>query len=172
LLACRPVQCLDDGGLVAVITERVCATAAVGSLAAGDRVVRSCRRACPAQALVCRSGRGPAASGRLLGRGGIGKTRLREALSEAANPWGAGALGAVAGAGECATVLAVGAAIQADAVASLPLRLPGWLRSERSAPLFHPVTHSETTDPRSAESASLKLLFQKPADEPVMASPR
>jgi hypothetical protein len=59
-----------------------------------------------------------------------------------------------------------------DAVASLPLRLPGWLRSERSAPLFHPVAQGETTDPRSAGSASLKLLFQKPADEPAMASAR
>jgi hypothetical protein len=30
------------------------------------------------------------------------------------------------------------------AVASLPLRLPGLLRSERSAPLFHPVAQGET----------------------------
>jgi hypothetical protein len=59
-----------------------------------------------------------------------------------------------------------------DAVASLPLRLPGCLRSARSAPAFHPVAQGETTDPRSAGSASLKLLFQKPADELAMASAR
>jgi len=127
------VQCIDDGGLVAAITERVCPTAAVGRLAAGDRVVRSCRGACLAEALVGRSGQGSAASGRVLGRGGIGKTRLLEAFSDAAESVGTGAFGTVAGAGECTTVLAVGAAIQAEAVASFPLRLPGWLRSERSA---------------------------------------
>jgi hypothetical protein len=59
-----------------------------------------------------------------------------------------------------------------DAVASLPLRSSGWLRSEKGGAPVPSVAQSETTDPRSAESASLKLLFQKPADEPVMASPR
>ena len=99
LLACRSVQCLADGGLVAVITERVRPTADVGRLAAGDRVVRSCRRACPAQALVCRSGRGLPRVVVCSGEAGSARRGCWRGLSRRRNPWGADALGAVAGAG-------------------------------------------------------------------------
>jgi hypothetical protein len=107
------VQCIDDGGLVAAITERVCPTAAVGRLAAGDRVVRSCRGVALLrrwlagavgglpQVVGCS---GEAGSAR---RGCWRRSRMRR------NPWGAGAFGAVGGADECATVVPVGAAIQA-----------------------------------------------------------
>jgi hypothetical protein len=46
------LQRLDDGGLVAVIIERVSRTAAVGRLACCDRVVRSFRGVRPAAGLV------------------------------------------------------------------------------------------------------------------------
>jgi hypothetical protein len=64
------------------------------------------------------------------------------------NPWGAGALGAVAGARECATVLAVGAAIRARRGRILRLRSSGWLRSEKGGAAVPSVAQSETTDPR------------------------
>jgi hypothetical protein len=89
------------------------------------------------------------------------------------NPWGAGPLGAVAGAGRVRHRTGLWEQLFGpDAVASLPLRSSGWLRSEKGGAPVPSVAQSETTDPRSAESASLKLLSQKPADESVMASPR
>ena len=119
-----------------------------------------------------RSGRGPAASGRVLGRGGIGKTRLLEGPRRRRNPWGAGSGRGRWRRASTPPYWLWEQLFGLDAVASLPLRSSGWLRSEKGGAPVPSVAQSETTDPRSAESASLKLLFQKPADEPVMASPR
>jgi hypothetical protein len=160
------VQCIDDGGLVAAITERVCPTAAVGRLAAGDRVVRSCRGACLAEALVGRSGRGSAASGRVLGRGGIGKTRLLEAFSDAAESVGTGAFGTVAGAGECTTVLAVGAAIQGRSGRIVSTAVARLAQIRKKRVLFHPVARTETTHPRSAGSLPELLLKSRRTGQP------
>jgi hypothetical protein len=71
------------------------------------------------------------------------------------NPWGAGALGAVAGAWRVRHRTGCGSSYSArDAVASLRLRSSGWLRSEKGGAAVPSVAQSETTDPRSAESAS------------------
>jgi hypothetical protein len=133
------VQCLTDGGLVAVITERVCPTADVGRLAAGDRVVRSCRGACPAATLVGRSGRGPAASGRVLGQGGDRQDAVAGGVLGCGGIRGAQVLWARSLApGEYATVLAVGAAIR-PATRSHPCGCGRQAGSDpkRAAPLSH-----------------------------------
>jgi hypothetical protein len=127
------VQCIDDGGLVAAITERVCPTAAVGRLAAGDRVVRSCRGVALLrrwlagavgglpQVVGCS---GEAGSAR---RGCWRRSRMRR------NPW-AQVLSARSLAPASARPYWLWEQLfRAEAVASFPLRLPGWLRSERSA---------------------------------------
>jgi hypothetical protein len=70
------------------------------------------------------------------------------------NPWGTGAFGTVAGAGECATVLAVGAAIQARSgrIVSTAVARLAQIRKKRA--LFHPVARTETTHPRSRRIAT------------------
>ena len=109
----------------------------------------------------------------MLGRGGIGKTRLLEGLLGGGGIRGAQVLWARSLApGEYATVLAMGAAIRARRgriLAAAVVRLAQIRKGRRPCPICCPERDYR---PRSAESASLKLLFQKPADEPVMASPR
>jgi hypothetical protein len=88
------------------------------------------------------------------GKEGIGKTRLLEAFSDAAESVGRRCSGR--GRWRLASTPPYWLWEQLfglDAVASLRMRSSGWLRSEKGGAAV-PSVQSETTDPRSAESAS------------------